>query len=380
MYERDPVGSLEVKEVCGKAEVREFIRFPEKLYRDDPLWVPPLWSDERKGYHKKTNPILRNSDFTLLALRDSRGLLGRCIPYIDHTFNKYNGSNIGFFGAFECVAAPRAVDTLIEGVEQWLRERGVDRIRGPINPIAEYWGFLLEGDGRTPVFMTPHTPKYYIEAFENHGYTKAMDLVAFDANSDGGYEIPMRIRRFLDILLKKRAGLTVRRIRKNHLIEDAEHIWSLSNLAYAGNWGYVPVDRGVMLDMVKRLKPILDPDAVWLVEDRGTPVGYCLGFPDLNVILKDIKGRLLPTGFITLLAWRRKLTDYRLFGLAIHPDYHGMGLDVLLYAGLFTALKPRNIRLEANYILEDNLHIRNALEKLAMKKIRSYRILEKELQ
>jgi ribosomal protein S18 acetylase RimI-like enzyme len=135
-----------------------------------------------------------------------------------------------------------------------------------------------------------------------------------------------------------------------------------------------------MLDMVKRLQPIMDPDAIWFVEDTGVPIGYCLGFPDLNVILKEIGGRLFPTGFIKLLTKRTKLTDYRLFGLAIHPDYHGMGLDVLLYVSLFDALKPRNIRLEANYILENNYNIRNALEKLNLRKIKSYRIFEKELR
>ncbi|MBT3273513.1 MAG: GNAT family N-acetyltransferase [Spirochaetales bacterium] len=134
-----------------------------------------------------------------------------------------------------------------------------------------------------------------------------------------------------------------------------------------------------MLDMIKRLKSVMDPDAIWLVEDAGYPVGYCLGFPDLNVILRKINGRLFPLGFLSLLTGVKKLTDYRLFGLAIHPDYHNLGLDVLLYTSLFDALKPRNIRLEANYILEDNLKIRNALEKLGMNYIKSYRIYEKEL-
>jgi ribosomal protein S18 acetylase RimI-like enzyme len=108
-------------------------------------------------------------------------------------------------------------------------------------------------------------------------------------------------------------------------------------------------------------------------------VGYCLGFPDLNVIIKKIDGKMLPFGFLRLLGGKKNLTDYRLFGLAVHPDYQGMGLDVLLYVNLFDALKPRNIRLEANYILEDNLNIRNALEKLGMRKTREYRIFEKEL-
>jgi GNAT superfamily N-acetyltransferase len=369
---------MEVAEVRGRRELAEFIRFPEALYKDDPLWVPPFWPDERKAYHDN-NPILRNSEYTLLAARENGRILGRCIPYVDGKFNEYYRSNTGLFGAFECVADHRAMTALIDGIEDWLRDRQVDRIRGPINPVAENWGFLMRGDGRPPIFMTPHTPEYYIDAFEDREYQKVMDLIAYDANADGLYTIPERTRRFLRILAKKRPEITARRFNKTRLMEDAEHIWRLSNLCYADNWGYVPVDRDVMLDMVRRLKPIMDPDAIWFVEDKGVPVGYCLGFPDLNVIIKKISGRVLPFGFIRLLSGKKKLKEYRLFGLAVHPDYQGMGLDVLLYVNLFDVLKPREIRLEANYILEDNLNIRNALEKLGMREIRSYRIFEKEI-
>jgi len=370
---------MEVIEINHRRELKDFISFPETLYKNDPLWVPPLLSDEKKAYKEKNNPILRNSDYAIFLLKDGSRILGRCIPYVDRTFNEYYQSNTGLFGAFECVNDKEAANLLIRQMEEWFLSRGIDTIRGPIHPIAEYWGFLLESDDRTPVFMTPHTPRYYIDCFENHGYKKAMDLLAYDANADGNYMIPERTRRFLSLLAKKKPEISVRRIRTKNILEDAEHVWRITNIAMANNWGYVPVDRDVMLDMVKRLKPIVDPDAVWFVEDNGKPVGYCLGFPDLNIILKKIRGRLFPTGFIELLKERKRLTDYRLFGLAVHPDYHGMGLDVLLYASLFDALKPRSIRLEANYILETNHHIRNALEKLDLKLIKSYRVFEKEL-
>jgi ribosomal protein S18 acetylase RimI-like enzyme len=108
-------------------------------------------------------------------------------------------------------------------------------------------------------------------------------------------------------------------------------------------------------------------------------VGYALGFPDLNILLRRIRGRLLPFGFLTLLSGARRLRDYRLFGLAVLPAYHGMGLDVLLYVSLFEALQPRGVHLEANYILEDNARIRNALEKLELTRTKVYRVYEKRL-
>ncbi len=134
-----------------------------------------------------------------------------------------------------------------------------------------------------------------------------------------------------------------------------------------------------MAAVVRDLKPILDPDAVWFVEDAGVPVACCLGFPDINVIIRRIHGRLFPFGFLRLLLGARWLRDYRLWGLAVRPAYQGQGLDVLLYLRLFQALAHRNVRMEANYILEDNLKIRNALEKLGMSQIKTYRVYEKSI-
>ena len=112
-------------------------------------------------------------------------------------------------------------------------------------------------------------------------------------------------------------------------------------------------------------------------EHGGVPVGYALGFPDLNVILRRIGGRLLPLGFLRILLGAKKVRDHRLFGLAVMPEWQGRGLDVLLYLQLYRALRHRIRRMEANYILEDNRRIRNALEKLDLELVKTYRVYER---
>ncbi len=373
---------VSIERVSDRSGFRRFIRFPAKLYRDDPNWVPPLWSDERRGYDGKHNPILADSEFALfLARRDGEvagKAVGRILVYEDNAYNRHFNTRTGLFGAFECRDDPHAARALLDAGARWLSDRGMTVMLGPIHPVAEFWGILLGPFDEPPVFLTPHNHPYYDELILGSGFEKAKDLYAYEVNRHDDYEIPERIRRFIDRLRERRPSISVRRFRRNRLIEDAEEIWRLSNEGYTGNWGYVPVGHDVMIDMVKRLKPILDPDAIWFAVDGNMPIGYCLGFPDLNVILHRTRGRLLPTGFITLLRMRRRLTDYRLFGLAVHPDYQGIGIDVLLYERLFAALKPRGIRLEANWILEDNFRMRNALEKLEMTRTRKYRLYRKE--
>ncbi len=205
------------------------------------------------------------------------------------------------------------------------------------------------------------------------------DLLVYDADIGKGYQLPLRVNGFYDKFLKRYPDIRIRRIDMKRIKEDAHAIWEISNTALADNWGYVPVDLPVMEDMLRKLQLIVDPDAVWIVEDKGKPVGFCLGFPDINVILKKTGGRLFPFGWFTLLTGVKKLRDYRLFGLAVHPDWQGKALDSLMYIHLYNNLAAKKVRMEANYILEDNLRIRNALEKLGMNRIKTYRIYEKPL-
>ncbi len=368
-----------IREVRTRADMRRFVFLPRTLYRDDPCWAPPIWADERRAYMARRNAVLSHSDFTLLlAVRDGR-VVGRSLAYVDHNFNAYYRTRTGFFGAFECIedfAVARALDA---AAERWLAARGMDRLRGPINPVAESWGFLKEGFDAPPVFMAAYNPSFYNGFMDRLGYGKAKDLLAYEGSPEKGYRIPPRFERFEAHLLARHPQLSVRRLSMRHLQRDAEAVWRISNVATADNWGFVPLERSELIDMVERLKPIADPDAIWFVEAGGVPVAYALGFPDLNVILRRIHGRLLPFGFLRILLDAKKVKDHRLFGLGVMPAWQGKGLDVLLYLQLYRTLGPRIRRLEANYILEDNLRIRNALEKLDLKLVKTYRVYEKPI-
>ncbi len=370
---------MEIFEAVTRADRRRFIFYPRSAYAADPRWAPPLWMDERGAYSAKKNAILAHSDYTLLLAEENGRICGRSLVYVDRAFNDFYKTHTGFFGAFECAQDVNVARALDDAAVGWLRARGIDRVRGPIHPVAESWGFLLRGFESPPVFMAPYNPPWYNDFIEQLGYAKVKDLLAYEASTDRGYRIPERFSRFSEKMLAPETGLTVRPLSMKDLVRDADAIYEISNVALRDNWGYVPLNRGEMQDMFRRLKPIADPQAIWFVEDRGRPVGFALGFPDLNIVLKRIGGRMLPFGFIDLLLGIRKVKDYRLFGLAVLPEYHGKGLDVLLYMEIYRALSPRIRRLEANYILEDNANIRNALEKLCLELVKVYRIYEKAI-
>jgi hypothetical protein len=373
------VGPITIRSVNNAKTLRDFIGFPKKLYAGDPRWVPPLWMAERVSYSPGHNSVLDRSKHMLLAAYQAGKIVGRVVAYADPRFNGHFASRTGFFGSFECIDDGHVSGALLSSAEAWLAGQGLDRVRGPINPVAECWGFLIDGFEKPPVYLSPHNPPYYDRLMRESGYIGVKDLLAYEADIAKGYRIPDRFRSFEAVLAARRPSITTRTIDPGNLERDAEYIRTILNEGVDGNWGFVPVERDEMAGVVRDLKPILDPAAVWFVEDSGMPVACCLGFPDINVIIKKIKGRLFPFGIFRLMLGVRQLRDYRLWGLAVKPGYQGLGLDVLLYLRLFQSLEGRNVRMEANYILEDNLRIRNALEKLGMAPIKTYRVYDKAI-
>ncbi|MCK5128291.1 MAG: hypothetical protein KAQ68_00455 [Clostridiales bacterium] len=371
---------MKVVKVRTNKQMRAFVRIPKILFGDHPCYVPPIWMEEKRAYSGKTNPILKNSDFELFLLVDEDNQpIGRTIAYVDFNHNKFYKTKMGFFGAFECIDNQEAGKLLMDVAETWIKKQGMNIIRGPIHPVAENWGFVFEGYESPPMFMSPWNPPYYHDFFTDTGYEKSKDLLVYEIDLLKGYTLPERYETFYDSFMKRNSTIKIRRINMKNIKKDAYAIWEITNIALKDNWGYVPLELSVMEDMLRKLKLIVDPDAVWIVEDDGKAVGYCLGFPDINVILKKIRGKVLPFGWTKLLFGVKKLRDYRLYGLAALPEYQGKALDALMYINLYRHLVKKNVRMEANYILEDNFRIRNALEKLGMYYTKTYRIYDKSL-
>jgi GNAT superfamily N-acetyltransferase len=125
---------------------------------------------------------------------------------------------------------------------------------------------------------------------------------------------------------------------------------------------------------------VLHPEGVIFAEDRnGRPIGFAIAIPDVNALIKKMKGSLLPFGWLKLLMGLPRLKKYRLFALGVLPEYHGKGIDSLMYRALYETLYTPDLWLEINYVLEDNAPMNNAIIKLNAKPLRRYRIYQKTI-
>jgi len=227
--------------------------------------------------------------------------------------------------------------------------------------------------------MSPHNPPYYDEQLAAFGLEKAKDLLCYYISGKEDYQIPARILTLTD-RVSERYGVTVRQVDMKNYDEEVQTFLDLSNSSIINNWGYSPVTEAEADSLAKDLKMVLQSKgALFAIDPDGRPIGFAIALPDINVLLKGMNGRLFPFGWIKILFGLPKLTNYSMFALGVIPEYHGRGIDSLLYRELYESLFSPDLWMEINYVLEDNYHMNNAIHKLLAKPLRRYRIYQKDL-
>ena len=370
---------MKTQTVESKAELKRFINFPYKFYKDDPNWVPLLRTELNNQFNPKKNPLLDHCTYSLFLLIEEDQVIGRIAAFIDHLAVDFWNEKIGLFGYYECIPDQGASRMLLDAAANWLRDQGMESMRGPWSFVPEEWGLVVEGFTPPPVIMAPYNPPYYDQQLTEFGLTKVKDLLCYYISGKEGYQIPDRILTLTD-RIAERYGVSVRPVDMKRYDEEVAVFLELSNSSIIDNWGYSPVTDAEADTMAKDLKQVIQPKGVVFAETAdGEPIGFAIALPDINTLLKGLNGRLFPFGWLKLLLGIPHLKSYRMFALGVIPEYHGLGIDSLIYRALYESLFSPDIWMEINYVLEDNYHMNNAIHKLLAKPLRRYRIYQRDL-
>jgi hypothetical protein len=370
---------MKITRIITKSDLKKFIKLPYKFYKNDPVWVPPLLAEQKAQFDVRRNRTLDHCRYALFLLEDEGKAIGRIAAFIDLIALDVWKEPIGLFGYYECIENDTASKMLLDAASQWLRENNMKQMRGPWSFVSQEWGLVIEGFTPSPTVMAPYNPPYYVDHMDRYKLYKIKDLLIYYISGDEGYKIPDRIMTQTDNV-SKRYGIKVRQVDMKHYDEDVKRVIDLSNRSLAGNWGYTSVTKAEAEAVARDLKPIIQPKGVLFAEDSsGNTIGFAIALPDANFLLKGLKGRLLPFGWLKLLRGLPKLTSYRLFALGVVPEYHGKGIDSLLYRALCDSIFTKHMWMEINYVLEDNNPMNNAIRKLNAKPLRRYRIYQKEI-
>jgi GNAT superfamily N-acetyltransferase len=360
--------------VTTRAQRKRWIEYPYRKYAKHPIWVPPLLIQEWEDTDPKKNPFFDHTEVQLFLALENDVVVGRIAAIWDKSFNQYRKENAALFAGLEAENAA-VFKQLLEHVEAWGRERGLDTVKGP-SKIAQndMHGFLIEGFEDRPAIMMNYNPPEYIAWSEAAGYSKSEDTFAWKMTVAQG--LPDRVGRIAE-RVKRNLKVTLRPLNFKNLDAEVVHMRRIYNSAWRDNAGFVPWSEAEIDHLKKQLGQVADQKISFMAEIDGQPVAFSLTLPDINQALPGTGGRLLPFGFLKLT--RYKYTRMRLIALGILDDYHGRGLDALLYAETFWRGSSTYSQGEFGWTLESNEGINNGMRALGAVPYKRYRIFEKKL-
>ena len=271
---------------------------------------------------------------------------------------------------------------LFDTAECWLRTQGIHQIRGPFNlSINQECGLLIDGFDTPPMVMMGHAQPYYHTCLEKIGYQKAKDLLAYKI--DLNFTIPPLIQK---AIRKAESSITFRSLRRSNFKEELQIIQDIFEDAWSENWGFIPFSKKEFDAVGQELRLLVDDSFVQIAEVDGNPEAMLVAFPNVNEMIRDLNGRLLPFGWLKFL-WRLKVSlprTARVALMGVRKKYQGTPLGAVLAFGMIDSVrqsgKKRRIQeVELSWILEDNVGMRNMLHAIGSAPYKTYRIYEKDL-
>jgi hypothetical protein len=378
---------LRVQEVVTRRDFRRFLEMPHLVYRGDPHWVAPLHNEVRKVLDRRRNPFFDHGEACYwLACRGDTPV-GRISAQVNRLHLETHKDSTGNFGFLEAVDDPAVFDALLGTAEAWLRERGLARILGPYSlSMNDEIGVLVSGFSYPPVIAMPHAPPYYGPRLEAAGYEKAKDLYAFRFEIDETSEASIAEMLGHAARINRDGRVRVRPIDMRRFEAEMRAGIAIYNDGWSGNWGFVPVTPREVEHLAAAIKPVIHPLGILLGEIDGRLEGLFVAIPDLNELIADLHGKLLPFGWAKLL-WRLRTRTPKggrlaLVGLTKTYQNSALGAAMLLwmFADLFKAASARGYRyVEFSWVLEDNARSIALCERYGGRRYKTYRLYQKSL-
>ncbi len=370
-----------IEKVVRKGQLKRFIDLPFRLYRNDPNWVPPIKYFQRELLDRDRHPFHEHAEVEyFLALDDRGNVRGRVASIVNHAHNDYHNEKTGFFGFLEMERDADLSKALLEACVEDLRNKGMDRVRGPMNfSTNEECGLLIKGFDGSPLIMMTYNPPWYKELIEAAGFSKVKDLFAYRLMSSLAAQSRMdRVAR----LVEKRSNAVVRDICVKRVHEEVPLIMDIYNECWMDNWGFVPMTQAELDNMADELKMILVPSMSPILEINGEAVAFAVSIPDANQAFKKAGGSLLKAVLaLKVPPFRVKMDRSRVLLLGVRKAFRGRGFEALLIDRIIKSNIAQGVVWgELSWILEDNVPMRRILERdLQSQQYRTYRIFDREI-
>jgi hypothetical protein len=371
---------LEVREVVSKRDRSQYLELPYELHRSHELWVPPLrlfekdYLDPRKNLHLPYSEVI-----CFLAFKDGEPV-GRVMGIINRKLNEYWHMNQARFCDFESIDDQTVGQGLLEGLEEWARERGTDHVVGPLGfSNQDPQGFLVEGFEERPSIGTIYNFPYIPRLIEGAGYVKEVDYVTYKVVIPR--EVPDKLMKIIGRVEKRMSVELIEFEKKAEARKILPAVLRFMNETYTEIYGFLPLSDEIIDKTANRYAHILDPHFLKVLRnEEGELIAFIFGIKDVTEGFKRARGRLLPFGYFRILHHQRRSKRLDLLLGAIREDYRGRGLDMILAGSMINSAHALGMEVvDTHHELETNRLIRAEMEKLGGVLYKRHRIYRKDL-
>ena len=336
---------MQIVEVNNSSTAREFLRFNRWINRDNPCFVAPLEQEVNDIFDPKKNSSFRFGECCRWLLVDDHGkTCGRIAAFTNQKY-KTRGTDdpIGGIGFFDCINDQEAANQLFLTARHWLTEKGMVGMDGPINfgERDKWWGLLVEGFDKEPMYGMAFNPPYYASLFENFGFKNYYNQYYYAMYVRD--PLPQRFAERHD-RFREKPEYSARQIEINNLEKYASDFVTIYNAAWAQHGEVKEITLEQVMKMFGKMKPIMDPRVIWFAYYKEQPIAMFVNIPDLNQYFKYFKGKMGWSEKLRLLWMKWRGTNKKLIGLVfgVVPKFQSLGIDSYLIYECAIVLRKNN--------------------------------------
>jgi len=370
-----------VKPVASKHDLKSFIHLPAKIHKNHANWVPPIYMDEWEFFNPRKNRAFDHCD-TILALATCEGkVVGRIMGIISYNYNKLHNETDGRFAFLETWNDQEVFHALMEFVSTWAKEKGMNRLVGPLAfSDKDPQGFLTEGFNEPVSIASNCNFPYMVDLTGKEGFRKKFDLVVSKIKVPE--VMPDFYTRISERFYSNNGHLQVIEFQSRTKIKPfIRPVFHLINRTFIEIYGFIPFTEKEMDDFANRYLYLINPKFVKIVVNENSEVvSFVIGMSDISKGIQRSKGYMIPFGVFHVFSAGKKSEQLNLLLGAIDPVYRGRGLDVIMGIKMLESARLLGKKtIDTHLELEYNTNVRAEMERLGGKVYKRFRIYQKEL-
>jgi len=333
---------MKIIEVNNKQTQQAFLDVARIIYKGDPNWICPLDIDIAAVFDPAKNNFHQHGSAIRWILKDTDGkLIGRVAAFINTQKAYQFEQPTGGMGFFESIDNQEAAFLLFDTAKNWLADKGMKAMDGPINfgENDNFWGLLAEGFV-PPSYGMNYNPPYYKKFFDDYGFKTLYEQIT--NHVDILKPFPERFRK-IAAWVSQKPGYEFKHFASSAIDSFASDFIEIYNDAWRDFENFVPISKVTILESFEKMKPIMDEQLIWFAYVNGEPASFVVILPDANQLFKHINGKLNLAGKLKFLYYRwRGVKRMRAVVMGTRPKYQKHGLESAMFIKVGEYALPKN--------------------------------------